>query len=466
MRKSHLSFVAVFLLLAGLAGTAFAAQAPVPQSGQLSGEYSIKSDAFKGNVLGDPIKRNVSFTLPPSYWQKNPDGSFVHPDYPIVLLLSGNNMYRNEGTIDAILEQRCHPADGSPSLMSAANQAKYCGTTIFDQDTIAYNLMATGQTPEFILLETSILSRMGGTRYYCSSIFGDHRTFLMRDIPQDAEQRFRIRPGRENWFLMGFSGGAGGALMMKLEDREDRWGQLGLLSPSNNDLSLKTAPNALGKSEPSLLNRFRNSLGGHIPQTNIPVHKVSGPDEIAESWGNFIGAGKFTAGSVITMYQSVLPDPSGTIMAEDGVTPLYTVNPLTGPNVGDYDAYLWDTYVQPQGLKQMVLRASDNLIDTVVVVGRGNNKESLDPAAPVNLVLLSEIGDQPNLISTLTSFGFLDAQFQMPGDHFTSVPNTFPVVVKELFARAGSKNGRPFTFNPTIEQEHSSCAVQFPRESN
>lgn len=446
-------------LLAAFAGLAFmlASPAMAQVEGQLSGEYSLTSNAFRDNILGDPKKRNISYTLPPSYWQRqSPGGPFVVANYPVVLILSGNNMYRNEGTTDALVQQRCHPADGTPSVMSPANQAQYCDPNPFrfDQDTIAYNLMATGQTPEFILLEVSGLSRYGGTRYDCSPIFGDMRSFVLRDIPADIVQRFRIRPGRENWFLAGFSMGAGGALAAKLEDREDRWGQLVMISPSNNDLSVMTAPDSLGRSEPSLLNLYRN-FTGRVPQTNIPVHKVSGPDETAESWGKTVLGGKFLAGSVLATAQVVMPDETGLNLAVDGITPLYTTDPLTGPNVGDYDHALWDL-MKAKGLKQLVQRSGENLTDTVVVIARGNN-----PVFP-NAIFLPEVSDQPRLVAELQSRALLDAEIIVPGDHFTALPNSFPAAIKKAFELAGSKNGRPFTYNPTIENEHVPCAARFP----
>lgn len=232
-----------------------------------------------------------------------------------------------------------------------------------------------------------------------------------------------------------------------------------MISPSNNDLTSMTVPDALGRSEPVLLNRYRATA--QIPQTNLPVHKVAGPDETAESWGKFPVDGKFLAGSVLATCQTVQPDVTGVNMAIDGVTPIYTTNPLTGPSVGDYDVALWEE-VQKKGLKQMIQRAGENLTDTVVIIARGNNKESLDIAAPVNVVLQSEVGDQPQLVSELALRGLLDAHIQTPGDHFTSLRYTLPAGLKKTFELAGSKNGRPFVYDPTIEDEHAPCAAQFP----
>lgn len=461
----------VFAILAAAAGPAMAAQPPIPQEGQLSGDWDLASDAFRGNALGDPAKRNNRFLLPKSYWDRNPDGSFVHPDYPVVELLNGNNMYGNEPTINAIRDQRCWPADGTPSLMPAANQATYChpGLTLFDRDAILYGVMEeTGK--EFIFIETDILSRYGGTRYDCSPVFGDHPTYLDRDLPADIQQRFRIRPGRDNWFLLGFSGGAGGAFMTKLRDQVNRWGHLGLLSPSNNDLSGMTPPDALGRREPGLLNRFRNNPDGHVPQTDVSVNKLSGRDEIAKSWGKLPGRGAFIIGSLNATYQAGWPLPDGGHLAEDGVTPLYTVNPLTGPNVGDYDAYIWDNFIKPKGLKQICQRACDNLTDTVVVLARGNGKDALDvpgnPPGPLNTVLQAEVGDQPALIAELQARGHLDANTTIltPGDHFTSMKYTVPAVLKKLFELQGTKTGRPFTFQTALVDEHAPCADLFPRQ--
>jgi hypothetical protein len=416
----------------------------------LQGEYSLCSRALHRNVLGDPECRNVSFLLPPSYWQRrHPGGPFAVADYPIVLMLTGNNMYRNEGTIDAIVAHR-------RQFMDADLLAAGYGDFKFDQDAIAYDLMATGQTPEFILIEISGLSSYGGTRYDCSKIFGDMRSFVARDLPRDLERRFRVRPGRDNWFLTGFSMGAGGALAVKLQDRANRWGTLVMLSPSNNDLSTMAATTP---PEPRLINNYRNSP--QTPQSGIPVNRVAGPEETALSWGNVPGGGSFFAGSVIATYQIVAPDVSGTHLAPDGMTPLYTFPPLTGPDPGQFDTNLW-ALVLPKGLKQMIGRAAANLTDTVTILGRGNNKLVLDATAPTRVVLHSEVPDQPALVTALTDLGLLDAHIQTQGDHFTSLPHTFPAALKRAFELMGSKTGRPFTYSPAIEQEHASCAAQFP----
>jgi hypothetical protein len=411
--------------------------------GQLQGEYELCSKAFHHNVLGDPECRNISFTLPPSYWRRSVDGSFVVANYPVVLMLTGNNMYRNEGTIEAIVQHRRQfmPADLLPKF----------GSFRFDQDGLAYDLMATGQTPEFILVEISGLSSYGGTRYDCSPIFGDMRTFARRDVPSSIKRRFRVRPNRDGWFLMGFSMGAGGALAIKLEDRENQWGTLVMLSPSNSDLS------SLLNGEPGLVSLFRNSI--RIPQIGIPVYKVSAPEETAISWGSEPGQGRFIVGSVLGTYQVVVPDVTGTVKAPDGVTPYYAQEPLTGPNPGDYNRVLW-AMVEAKGLRPTVFRAHENLTDTVVIVARGNNKLTLDPNAPVRVVLHPEGGDQPRLIDALTSLGHLDGNILTQGDHFTALPHTFPAALKLAFQLAGSKTGRSFTFNSTIEEEHALCPAQ------
>ena len=417
--------------------------------GGLQGEYSLCSDALQGNILGDPKCRTVSFTLPPSYWQRQPGrgrrAPYAVANYPVLVMLTGNNMYRNEGTIDALVKHR------RPFL--AASLPEFVDFK-FDQDALAYNLMATGQTPEFILIEISGLSSYGGTRYDCSPIFGDMRSFVARDLPRDLARRFRIHPGRDKWILSGFSMGAGGALAVKLQDRENRWGTLVMISPSNNDLGM-SAPSG----EPFLISMYRGSP--QTPQTAVPVNRVSGPEETAVSWGDAPGGGRFFAGSVIATYQVVAPDVTGTYKGADGVTPLYARSPLTGPNPGQYDADLWSQVV-PKGLKAMINRAGENLTDTVVIVARGNNRLTTNPADPVRIVFLSEVPDQPTLVDALSGRALLDADIQTQGDHFTSLPHTFPAAISKAFQLAGSKKGRTFTYNPTIEREHARCAATFP----
>jgi hypothetical protein len=417
-------------------------------TGELQGEYSLCSGAFQGNILGDPKCRKVSFTLPRSYWQRQSGrgGAYVIANYPVVVMLTGNNMYRNEGTIDALVRHR------RPFLTTSFPEFVHFK---FDQDAIAYNLMTTGQTPEFILIEISGLSSYGSTRYDCSPIFGDMRSFVARDLTRDLAQRFRIHPSRDRWILCGFSMGAGGALAVKLQDRENRWGTLVMISPSNNDLSM-LAPSG----EPILISLYRASP--QIPQTNVPVNRVSGPKETAVSWGDAPGGGRFITGSVIATYQVVAPDVTGTYRGADGVTPLYARSPLTGPKTGQYDSEIW-SQVASKGLKAMINRSGENLTDTVVIVARGNNRLTTNPANPIRIVLLSEVPDQPMLLNTLSSRGLLDAEIQTQGDHFTSLPHTFPAAIRKAFELAGSKKGRTFTYNPTIEREHAPCAAMFRR---
>lgn len=472
-RKRLTGLLAVLATFAVMAMAAVPAMAhSVPKKGQLSGEVCLYSDAFEGNTLGDPTCRNISYTLPKSYWKKKHGnhGPYLVKRYPVLVTFSGNNMYRNESTTNALVDLRC-------PYLSPANQAKYCGYR-FDQDAIAYDLMdkgpANGGTEEFIHFEVSGLSRYGGTRFDCSQIFGDMHRFVRDDLPKFIEKRFRVyrydqndpalRVNRKYWTLSGFSMGAGGALFLKLKDREDRWGQLLLLSPSNNDLSSMTVPDALGRTEPALLNLFRLRTG-QIPQTNIPVNRQSNPTEMLESWGTLPLGGKFLAGSVLASYQIPWADPTGSILAIDGITPLYTYNPLTGPNVGDYDQALWDE-VRKQGLRQVVDRFWKNLIGTVVVVVHGNNKDELDPPAPappgpVNAPFQSEPGGQPQLAQQLRTLGVLDIEITTPGDHFTSLIHTFPAGVREAMSRAGTKTGRP-EYDPTMENEYAPCAALFP----
>jgi len=469
-----LAVLATLAVMAMAVGPVSADPHSVLRSGQLSGDYCLRSAAFEGNVFGDPTCRNISYWLPKSYWKRKHGhgGPYLVKKYPVVVMLSGNNMYRNERTTNDIVAQRCQPFDGSPTQLSAANQATYCNAdTKFDQDGIAYQLQESGQTPEFILIELNGLVRYGGNRYDCSVIDGDMRTFLLRDIPKFIEKHFRVyrydadnpalRANRKYWNAMGFSMGAGGVLGWKMEDREDRWGQVAPISPSNNNLEAMAATTP---PEPSLLNLYR-TLTPQIPQTNVAVNRPGTPAEIAESWGNKPLDGKFLGGSVLALPRIVDPDPSGTIKAIDGITPLYGTNPLTGPNVGDYDAALWEL-IKPKGLKQMTVRAWDNLIGTVIVVAHGNNKDALDvpgnPPGPANVVFQSEPGDQSTFINELRTRGVLDTEIITPGDHFTSLKHTFPAALKEIFRLAGTKTGRP-SFNTVIEDEHAFCASQFPQ---
>lgn len=399
-------------------------------------DFDVNSNALRGNAMKDPAKRPVTVYLPEGY-------ATSKARYPVVYVLPGLLMFRMEESIAALVAHR------RPTL--APEFAAVFGNFAFDMDGIADRLMSAGAIPKAILVEVSGMTSYGGSWYDCSPSFGDHRTFVARDVVAAVDKRFRTIRNRDGRALLGFSMGGYGALALAIQYPEV-FGALGLLSPAINDVDLPPPP-----AEPALVSIYR-ILPNRTPISGLPVDKLMSPDQTAATQGTVPASpksdGRFFAAAVWTGNQRGTFDPTapflaGSVLADDS-------NPKSALNQA-----VWRQW-SASDTGSRVAAGAANLSRTPVFLGRGNNNK---------IPLHREILDHGALIAAFNTHGVRFTDFQVNGDHYTSLAppaaegpvGTFEEGLKFVLTRLGKQKDRPMTYNAALRTEHKACADQFPR---
>ena len=399
-------------------------------------DFDVASNALRGNAMKDPAKRPVTVYLPDGYSKST-------ARYPVVYILPGLLMFRMEESVAALVDHR------RPTL--APQFAAAFGNFAFDMDGIAQRLMSTGAIPKAILVEVSGMTGYGGSWYECSPSFGDHRTFVARDVVAAVDKRFRTIRNRDGRALLGFSMGGYGALALAIE-YPAVFGALGLLSPAINDVDLPPPPAA-----PALVSIYR-ILPNRTPISGLPVDKPMSPEQTAATQGTVPASpksdGRFFAAAVWTGNQRVSFDPKAPFLAHSLLTD--DSNPKSPLNQA-----VWRQWSATDTASRVAAGAT-NLHRTPVFLGRGNNNK-----VPFH----REILDHPALITAFNTYGVQFADFQVNGDHYTSLAppaaegpvGTFEVGLRFVLSRLGTQKERPVTYNAALKHEHQSCAAKFPR---
>lgn len=399
-------------------------------------EFHVASDALRGNAMKDPAKRPVTVYLPDGYAKTT-------ERYPVVYVLPGLLMFRMEESIAGLVRHR------RPTL--APQFAAQFGNFAFDMDGIAQRLMSSGAVPKAILVEVSGMTGYGGSWYDCSPSFGDHRTFVARDVVAAVDKRFRTIRRRDGRALLGFSMGGYGALALAIE-YPDVFGALGLLSPAINDVDLPPPP-----AEPALASIYR-ILPNPTPISGLPVDKPMSAEQTAATQGTVPASpksdGRFFAAAVWTGNQRVTFDPTAPYLADSILTDnANSKSPL--------NQAVWRQWSATDTASRVAAGAS-NLSRTPVFLGRGNNNK---------IPFHREILDHPALIAAFNTYGVRFTDFQVNGDHYTSLAppateapvGTFEEGLKFVLKQLGAQKDRPLSYNAALKYEHQSCAAQFPR---
>lgn len=401
-------------------------------------DIDVTSDALRGNAMRDPATRPVTVYLPDGYAAST-------ERYPVVYVLPGLLMFRMEGSIAALVNLR------RPTL--APEFAAGFGNFAFDMEGTARRLMRTGAIPKAILVEVSGMTGYGGSWYDCSPSFGDHRTFVARDVVAGVDKRFRTIRNRDGRALLGFSMGGYGALALAIE-YPAVFGALGMLSPAINDADLPPPP-----AEPALVSIYR-ILPNRTPISGLPVNKLMSPEQTAATQGTVPASpksdGRFFAAAVWTGNQRVSYNPKAPFLADSLLTD--DSNPKSALNQA-----VWRQWSATDTASRVAAGAT-NLNRTPVFLGRGNNNK---------IPFHREILDHPALITAFNTYGVRYTDFQVNGDHYTSLAppaaegpvGTFEVGLRFVLSRLGAQKDRPIAYNAALRDEHKSCAAQFPRKN-
>ncbi|NMO21291.1 hypothetical protein HPC49_29680 [Pyxidicoccus fallax] len=155
----------------------------------------LDSRALDGNLLGDSPTRELCVLLPPSYF------SAPERRYPVVYLLHGLGP-REHGHLGGVAVQRA-----------------------------AFHRMASGELPELILVAVDGTTSLGGSYYTRSPTIGDFETYVVREIVDAVDARYRTRAETKWRAIAGFSMGGHGAIKLAMK-YPGVFASVGLMSPS------------------------------------------------------------------------------------------------------------------------------------------------------------------------------------------------------------------------------------------
>ena len=155
---------------------------PLPEPNPRLDTFVLHSEGLEGNLLADDPNREIVVYLPPSYLTQ------PKKQYPVVYLLHGYGL------------------------------APYVWTGVsVDIQSIADRLMRAGTVNEMIIVMPNANTVFGGTFYYNSATVGLWEDFIVKDLVQAVESRYRVKQGRLSRGIAGHSMGAHGEINIAMD---------------------------------------------------------------------------------------------------------------------------------------------------------------------------------------------------------------------------------------------------------
>lgn len=166
-----------------------------PYGARLAGrleQVELESPALLGNRLGDPSRRPLFVYLPPGY-DDDPARCF-----PVVYVLQGY-----AASVSSWLHA---PSSFEPTYPEAADA-----------------LFAAGGAPPCLVVFVDAWTSLGGSQFLDSPAVGDYRRYLVEDVVDYVDARYRTLAAPEHRGLQGKSSGGYGAIVTAMV-RPDRFG--------------------------------------------------------------------------------------------------------------------------------------------------------------------------------------------------------------------------------------------------
>ncbi len=155
-------------------------------------EFTVDSDAIKGNLLGDPHVRTVAVYLPEGY-----DDSDA--DYPVLVELAG---FTGSGL------KRIGWQSFGESVPQRVDR-----------------LVASGEIGPAIYAFPDGFTSLGGNQYVDTPVMGNWERFIADELIPRIEDRYRVRKGARHRAIYGKSSGGYGALIQGMLHGE-HWGAI------------------------------------------------------------------------------------------------------------------------------------------------------------------------------------------------------------------------------------------------
>lgn len=209
----------------------------------------LQSRALADNLLGDSSDRELGVLLPPSYFEE------PARRYPVVYLLHG-------------LGSRLHGHLGNVGVQRRA-----------------FREMASGNLPEMIVVAVDGSTSLGGSYYARSPTIGDFETYVVREIVDAVDAKYRTVAEPSHRAIAGFSMGGHGALKLAMKHPGVFTG-VGTLSASPLSIDVRRA-------------LYQRALSGHV--------RARDPAELQQKYG-FEGA--WTVASIYAKAAAFSPEPS------------------------------------------------------------------------------------------------------------------------------------------------------------
>ena len=186
-----------FLLFTLLTPVALSQQGTAPATTSKLLELKIPSPSLKGNLLGDPTEQPVYVYLPPGY-----EGSTKR--YPTLYLLHGFT-----------------------SNSSVWINGQYQGMKL---QTLMDDSIKNGKVREMIVVAANGSNAYKGSFYTNSAVTGNWEDFIIRDLVNYVDTKYRTIPQAESRGIAGHSMGGYGSIMLAMKHPEI-FGAVYALSP-------------------------------------------------------------------------------------------------------------------------------------------------------------------------------------------------------------------------------------------
>jgi pimeloyl-ACP methyl ester carboxylesterase len=379
-------------------------------------ERTMFGKALRGNRFAETLNRKILVYLPPGYHAP----ANRHRRYPVVYLLAGLGG-----------DHKNFAADGTPNRIAAGRpQMIDLG---LDMQKIADQLITNNAIDEAILVGVSGMNTLSNHWFACSEVIGDYRSHVASDIVRYVDRNFRTRRDRNHRALLGHSSGAFGALSLAIE-YPHKFGAVGLLGPAGNDFAAAVPPSTLPRLIQLFLLANPTTIGDPLL---MPVDGSPIPDgPFWALWGSTPTGGRFINNAIFSLAGAYSPNPNNPLFLVD-LPVMYPGKVIVQPVL---DLWLDDDLVS------QVSEAAGNLAGTPVYLHRGIGPTVLHP----------EVGDIPLLRNAFINSGVQHTFEELPGDHFTSLPqalaNSLTFVLNHLGTQVGA-----IVYDDTQRRKHIAC---------
>lgn len=212
---------------------------------------SFEGKSLKSNMIKENTKRELIIYLPPSYYTSN-------KRYPVVYFL--------------------HGFQETPGIISYYYQS-------LDKQ------MKENGNKEFIIVEPDANNKLQGSFYANSPVTGNWEDYIVKDVVNFVDKKYRTIPNASSRGIAGFSMGGSGTMNIALK-YPDIFSAAYIMSPGAFDKNgLKEAMTTW---DDTFLNAygaaFSPNINGKYPYANIPEFNNTPEDnKIVQNWENGFG---------------------------------------------------------------------------------------------------------------------------------------------------------------------------------